>query len=116
MSDFYTNNILSPLFLCLSSPASSGHHLLLSPHPDPAVLPALRCPDYLTLEVNSSMTYDITLADHVTADSSIMLTYSSGPVLTVGPGTVGETAVRVTATDMYDFERQCAFVVEIRRE
>ena len=62
------------------------------------------------------MTYDITLADHVTADSSIMLTYSSGPVLMVGPETIGKTAVHVMATDMYGFETQCAFVVDIQRE
>ena len=45
-----------------------------------------------------------------------MLTYSSGPVLMVGPETIGKTAVHVMATDMYGFERQCAFVVEIKRE
>ena len=62
------------------------------------------------------MPYDITLANYVTAESGTTLTYSSGPVLTVGPGTVGKMVVRVTAADMYGFERQCAFVVEIKRE
>ena len=62
------------------------------------------------------MPYDITLANYVTAESGTTLTYSSGPVLTVGPGTVGKTAVRVMATDMYGFESQCAFIVDIMRE
>ena len=112
----YTDKYLASYFCVFPSPTSSGHDLLVSPHLDPAVLPALMCPDYLTLEVNSSMPYNITLADHITAEFGTMLTYSSGPVLTVGPGTVGKTAVRVMATDMYGFESQCAFIVDIMRE
>ena len=93
-----------------------GHDLLVSPHLDPAALPALNCPDHLTLDVESFKPRYVNLADYVTAPGGTKLTYSSGSVLTVGPGTVGKTTVRVTATDMYGFERQCAFVVDIKRE
>lgn len=86
------------------------------PHPDPGALPGLQCPTNLTLEVNSSTSYNVTLAEYITADNGTTLSYSPGPVLMVGPKTVGKLVVRVTAADMFGFERQCAFVVDVKRE
>ncbi|KAK7111927.1 uncharacterized protein [Littorina saxatilis] len=83
---------------------------------DPSVLPMLNCSDYLTLEVNDSMSYTVNLKDHVSTDSGVMLSYAPAghEVVTVGPNTVGKTPVRVTATDKFGFQRQCAFIVDIK--
>ena len=76
----------------------------------------MKCPDYLILDVSSSTPYNKTLAENITVDSDVTLTYSPGPIVTVAPWTVGTNDIRVTATDVFGFERQCAFIVEIKRE
>ena len=76
----------------------------------------MKCPDYLILDVSSSTPYNKTLAENITADSDVTLTYSPGPIVTVAPWKVGTNDIRVTATDVFGFERQCAFIVEIKRE
>ena len=76
----------------------------------------MECPNYLILDVSSLTPYNKTLAENITVDSGVTLTYSSGPVVTVAPWTVGTNDIRVTATDMFGFEHQCAFIVEIKRE
>lgn len=78
----------------------------------------LNCPKNLTLEVNDSMSYTVNLKAHVSTDSGVTLSYAPAghEVVTVGPNTVGKTPVRVTATDKFGFQRQCAFIVDIKRK
>ncbi|PVD38421.1 hypothetical protein C0Q70_01036 [Pomacea canaliculata] len=77
------------------------------------VSPDLTCPDYLQFNVssNTSYTVDLQTAGNITGAN---LTFHPDRMVQVGPTTVGVAPYHVTTTDKYGFERQCAFMVDIR--
>ncbi|KAL8564073.1 hypothetical protein ACOMHN_034550 [Nucella lapillus] len=81
---------------------------------DPANLPELSCKKNVTVKVNSTASYSVDLRTEVSTDSDSKLSFSPDSMVTVGPTTVGKTAYRVTATNTFGFQRQCAFIVDVR--
>ncbi|PVD38422.1 hypothetical protein C0Q70_01037 [Pomacea canaliculata] len=77
------------------------------------VSPDLTCPDYLQFNVNSNTSYtvDLQTEGNITGAN---LTFYPDRVVQVGPTTVGVAPYHVTTIDGYGFERQCAFIVDIR--
>lgn len=80
---------------------------------DPAELPKLTCPDYLILNISSTTDSIFDLRSVVAADVPDVA-YSVGPNISVSHVGTPPTALRVTATNRFGFQRQCAFQVETK--
>ncbi|KAK7489121.1 hypothetical protein BaRGS_00019635, partial [Batillaria attramentaria] len=83
---------------------------------DPSALPSLDCPDYLILNVTNTQPYMYDLNMAVTADDGATVAFAPSSSVVVSPDLVGQapSAFRVNATNRFGFQRQCAFLVEVR--